>query len=139
MANEITKYYVDQAGSGLGGFAGVRHQRGYGVFSKLLSGTVLPALKFLERKVLKSGTNVASDMLDGKDFKKALKTRLNETSREVVRTALDRARERLDGSGRRKRKPPAKKPVAKKPVAKKRGGYKRKRQTGGGILEDYLR
>ena len=52
MSNSYINYYLDQAGSGLSTFERVRYQRGNGFFGRLLSGAILPALRFLGREAL---------------------------------------------------------------------------------------
>ncbi|XP_074596510.1 uncharacterized protein F54H12.2-like [Brevipalpus obovatus] len=62
MSNAYINYYLNQAGSGLSAFEGVRYQRGNGFFGRLLSGAILPALRFLGRKALSTGVDVEFDL-----------------------------------------------------------------------------
>jgi hypothetical protein len=93
--------------------------------------------------------NVASDVLDGQNFRRSLKSRLGETSRETARETIARARKALTGEGvrgRRGRRRVVKRKrsvsvggrvIKKRPkTAPRRKAYKRKRQLGGGV--DFL-
>ena len=100
--NPYIDYYVNQAGSGLRGFSGTRYQRGYGWFSRLFSSAILPALKFLGKKSLSAGINVADDVLAGKNVKESLKTRAIEGGKETAKAAIDRGNKFLQtGKGKR--------------------------------------
>ena len=75
------QYYVDQAkqkGGNLPAFHGARFQRGYGLGSifKGLFRLAMPHLqqgaKMIGRKALQTGVNVAQDVLDGDNIKKAI-------------------------------------------------------------------
>jgi len=100
--NPYIAYYRNQGGSGLTGFEGVRYQRGSGFFSRLASRTLLPLLKFLGKRVLSGGVNLASDVLAGQNFKDSVKQRLRETGKNVATDALNYANETVfqTGSGR---------------------------------------
>jgi len=103
--NEIEKYYMNQAGSGLSGFEGVRYQRGRGFFGRLLSGAVYPLLKFLGKNFLSTGVNVASDLLESDDFsmnnlKTTAKKNIKTQAEKMYETALKKIKE----EGKRRRK-----------------------------------
>ena len=91
MSNSYINYYLNQAGSGLSTFEGVRYQRGNGFFGRLLSGAILPALRFLGRKALSTGVNVGMDVLDGRNFKQSLKQHSKKAARDTANSALLRA------------------------------------------------
>ena len=70
-------YYVSQVGTGLPYFSGSQYQKGYGlgsIFSSLGRAT-LPLVrstgKALGKEVLRTGGNIASDLLEGKSIKQA--------------------------------------------------------------------
>ena len=74
-------YYRQQIGHGLSVFSGATTQRGHGIggfFSSLLKGA-MPLLKSgaknIGRELLSTGVNVAKDLLNGEQPKKALKRR----------------------------------------------------------------
>jgi len=50
-SNPYINYYVNQAGSGIGGFQGVRFQRGQGWFGNLFKNAILPLLNILVLKL----------------------------------------------------------------------------------------
>lgn len=40
--NNLEEFYINQAGSGITGFSGVRYQRGSGFFGRLMKGAIMP-------------------------------------------------------------------------------------------------
>ena len=77
-------YYLDQSGSGVPVFAGSRGQRGHGLGS-LLSGFFRSALPMLKRGLatfgkhaLKTGLEIANDVVEGESVKEAAKRRVPE-------------------------------------------------------------
>ena len=62
------EYYVNQAGNGIAGFSGVRYQKGNVFFGRLFNNAVLPFIKYLGKNVLKTGANIATDLVDSDDF-----------------------------------------------------------------------
>ena len=104
MPNPYVEYYRTQAGTGLVGFQGVRHQRGHGFFGRILSKAVYPLLRFLGKQAVTTGANLASDMIvDKKNFKDAAKERLNEAAGDIVKAGVKRAKRFVqDGEGRLK-------------------------------------
>ena len=76
-AKAYENYYLSQVGHGMPYFAGARVQQGYGLgnlFSSIAK-SVLPLVKkgakTLEKQVLQSGVDFASDVLQGKNVKQA--------------------------------------------------------------------
>lgn len=113
--NPYTNYYVNQAGSGLTGFSGIRYQHGHGFFGKFFSTALLPVLKYFGKQALGTGVNVAEDLLDGKNFKDSMKTRAIETCKNVTRAAINRGRSYIQKeTGKRRRK--SRNPYSKKKV-----------------------
>jgi len=113
-SNPFTTYYINQAGSGIAGYSGVRYQKGHGFFGRLLSGAVMPILKYLGRKALNTGVNIGTDLLQGDNFKSTMKKRLKNTGLDIAEDTLEKVRNfRQSGSGRRRRK-------ANKKTSKKR-------------------
>ncbi len=105
MYNPYEEYYLNQVGSGLGGFEGTRFQRGHGFFGRLFTSKILPALKFLGKHALSAGINVADDVLHGGNVKESFKTRFKETGHDVAEKAVNRARIFAQtGRGLRRRK-----------------------------------
>lgn len=119
-------YYINQAGSGLGGFAGQRYQKGDGFFGRLISGTVLPIIKkvlpYLGKTAFNTGIDILGDVSQGQKFKESAKRRLRETGDRVTEKAMSKVRE-ITGSGRkrgRKRKAPSKRAPIKQRKIKSR-------------------
>jgi len=82
----LVRYYMDQAGSGIGEFySGPIYQRGYGIGSFLggLFKSVLPILKrgglIVGKEVLKNGANFLNDVQNNVSPRTALKYRARET------------------------------------------------------------
>ena len=73
-------YYVDQAGGSIPVFQGSRGQRGHG-FGSVLSGlfrSAMPMLKRIGKQALTTGAHIASDMLGGKKFDEAARSRVRQ-------------------------------------------------------------
>ena len=56
----LENYYTNQAGNGLTGFSGVKYQKGFGFFGRLLSGAVIPFLRFLGKSAFNTGANIGN-------------------------------------------------------------------------------
>src|SRR5688572_16510259 len=118
MTNPYAAHYENQAGNGISEFSGMDFQRGYGwasignIFGKLYRSLVVPAAKYLGKKVLSTGVDVGKDALAGENVKESAKKRFNEM--------LDNIKEQK-GAGRRK-----KRKSIKRKVYKKKGAVKRK-------------
>ena len=88
-------YYIRQAGKGYPVFAGRRHQRGLGLVSIFggLFKAAMPLLKkggkTLERKTLKTGLNIAGDVVQGGNIKQAANSRLKSTGENLLQKAMD--------------------------------------------------
>lgn len=95
-------YYKNQAGSGIGGFHGVRYQKGSGFFGRFITGSVLPVLKkvlpYLGKTAINTGQNVLADMANGENAKTSIRRRLKESSNKVGRDAEEKLR-MLTGNG----------------------------------------
>lgn len=95
-SNPYTSYYRNQAGTGIGGFHGVKFQRGHGFFSRLAS-FAMPLVKQLfpivGREVLSSSAGLASDVLSGANVKTAAKRRLKRAGSNLLQMAADRIRD----------------------------------------------
>ena len=88
-------YYIHQAGKGYPVFAGRRYQRGHGlgsIFGGLFK-AAMPLLKkgakTLEREALKTGLNIAGDVVQGRNIKQAAKSRLKSTGQNLLQKAMD--------------------------------------------------
>lgn len=107
--SDLEKYYLEQAGSGIAFYPGVRYQRGHGVLGRLFGRilpAVLPILKSIGRTVLGTGLDVADDVVSGKsDFSTAIKTHGISAARNTAKGLISKGREKLaqSGSGSRRR------------------------------------
>ena len=88
-------YYIHQAGKGYPVFAGRRYQRGHGlgsIFGGLFK-AAMPLLKkgakTLEREALKTGLNIAGDVVQGRHIIQAAKSRLKSTGENLLQKAMD--------------------------------------------------
>jgi len=106
--NLYEEYYSRQNGGEIPVFAGSKFQRGHGLGS-ILGGffrrLVLPFLKTNSKTMLenamKTGMDVASDVIDGKSFKNSMKTHIPAG---IKRTARELKFQSGSGVGRVKRK-----------------------------------
>lgn len=102
----IDEYYKRQAGNGIAGFTGVRYQKGHGFFGRLLSGAVLPFLKFIGKNALSAGANIARDLVDTDDFslsniRNKAKARFKESAASAMKTGAEKL---LTGQGIKRRR-----------------------------------
>lgn len=104
----MDSYYVTQAGSGLGGFAGHRYQKGDGFFGRLIAGTVLPmikkALPFLGKAALNTGVDIVRDVAEGQKFKESFKRRVRKAGDHISDSAIMKVKEITGGGRGRKRR-----------------------------------
>ena len=76
-------------------FSGRRYQRGHGLGSILggLFKAAMPLLKkgakTLEREALKTGLNIAGDVVQGRNIKQAAKSRLKSTGENLLQKAIN--------------------------------------------------
>ena len=87
-------YYARQVGGALPYFTGARVQRGHG-FGSLFSGllrSVEPLIKrgalALGKRVLTTGAQIAGDVVDGQNVKKAAKRRATAAGRDMMQSLL---------------------------------------------------
>lgn len=142
MAEEdlLTRYYLAQAGSGMGDiYSGPIYQKGYGLGSFLggLFRSVLPLLKrggmAIGKEVLNSGANFMRDVENNVSAREAFNNRSRETLGNLKRKAMfgegykvgRRAKKRQLGPDSRAVKS---KPKRRKVVRKKKPALKRKKK-----------
>lgn len=113
---------------GPGYYAGYRHQRGGGFWSKALSAAIIPALKFLGKKAAGTAAEVLTDVSEGQNVKDSVKTRVAEQGKKLASSAADRAL-KFAQTGRGKKKFKGGKRKIKGGKRKIKGG---KRKLGGG-------
>jgi len=103
MSNQIVEYYKNQAGSGLAGFEGYKHQRGHGFgsFFKSMWRNIVP---YFAPKLISTGIKLGNDYLSGENMKSSLSKRLRETGGDILDDASSRAKKFVQtGKGRRRR------------------------------------
>lgn len=103
-ARQCCNYYISQqTGNGLPYFQGRLIQRGNGFFSNIFRSAV-PLLSqvghYLGKQFLKSGIQVASDVIQGQNFKTAAKSRLMQMRDKIAGDVVDKMQ---SGSGRKRR------------------------------------
>jgi hypothetical protein len=102
-------YYLNQAGSGIAGYSGVRYQRGNGFFGRLIRGGILPLIKqvlpYFGRNVVATGANIMQDVLDGKEIKASTKRNLSLTARRALQDGVNKTREYAQKGGGVRKKP----------------------------------
>lgn len=107
---DFEDYYVNQAGNGLSYYKGQSSQKGYGIggwFKKLFR-SALPFItkgaKSVGKEVLRTGTQIAGDLLEGRDIRESAKMRAKETGRKLAKKAINTADEMLGQGKKYKRK-----------------------------------
>lgn len=107
---DFEDYYVNQAGNGLGYYKGQSSQKGYGIggwFRKLFRSALLfitKGAKSVGKEVLRTGTQIANDLLEGQNIQESAKMRAKETGRKLAKKALNTADEMLGQGKKYKRK-----------------------------------
>src|SRR5437879_3702031 len=100
-------YYINQAGSGIGGFSGARYQKGDGFFGRLISGSVLPIIRkvlpYLGKTALNTGLDVLSDVSQGEKFGASAKKRMREAGDRLIDKSMEKVKQ-LTGSGKKRRR-----------------------------------
>ena len=87
-AREHHEYYLNQAGRGYPVYVGTRYQRGHGLGS-IFGSLFKSAVSLLKRGALKTGLNLASDVMEGQNVTQAAKSRLKSTGQNLLQKAMD--------------------------------------------------
>jgi hypothetical protein len=120
--NPYIGYYVNQVGSGISHYQGVRYQKGHGFFGNIWRSAILPFLKFAGKETSRAALGVAEDALTGKNIMDSAVTRFTDTGKMIGSDAIKRARGLIDqeGSGRKRKKKesPGSDPVVPKKAKK---------------------
>ena len=93
-ARAYHEYYLKQAGRGYPVYAGTHYQRGHGLGSIIgsLFKSAVPLLKrgakTLGHEALKTGLNLALDVMEGQNVKQAAKSRLKSTRQNLLQKAI---------------------------------------------------
>ena len=123
-------FFKGQTGAGLGGFSGVRYQRGAGIGNifRGLFRTLLPlaksAGKSIGKQALATGAQVALDTLDGQNIGEAFEARGKEAATNLIKKGAGRLNR---GAGtQNKKRPPQQRGVRKTSQSGKGIGHRRK-------------
>lgn len=136
--NPYTRYYVNQVGTGLPGFSGIRFQKGHGWFGRLWSNTMLPfiktflpAVQAIGERALPSVAGLAGDIMSGQNVKQSSLSRFKEAGQNMGEEFGEQIKKRFQsGSGRkRKRKSKNIKPVKRIKRTRTKSYKKAKRNT----------
>ena len=117
--NDEEQYFLQQAGTGIAVHQGVRHQKGYSFWGKLIK-WVSPVVRLLGRTALSTGADIAQDVLDDKDWKESAKERLKQSGKDLAKKGIDKVRAIAQKSEGRKRKVMQRKKSTKKKKKKKK-------------------
>ena len=129
------KYYADQAGGSLPAFHGTRIQKGFGLGGILrgMFNWLIPhaktAAKTLGNEALKTGVNIAQDVMNGQDFQSSVKSRAANTGKRLANQVVDDNQSEKKAQTGGGRKPSKRKTTASSvnsPTAKRRKTAKQK-------------
>jgi len=109
--NQITNYYVTQAGGGSGHYyAGSSFQKGHGIGSWLggLFRSILPVLRSgaaaVGKEAARAGSGVLADVASGRNFRGSAQKRIEEAAENLANTVKRKAGGNMTGSGAIKRR-----------------------------------
>ena len=136
--NPYEKYYLNQAGSGVATYTGVRYQKGNGFFGRIISGIALPLLKYFGQQGLEAAGAVANKIKANPELKikDVLRDQAKDTLNKVVNDSASRAKKFIQtGKGIKKNKSAKKPTTAKKPSTKKSVSKKKKNTKSNSFLK----
>lgn len=92
---------MNQAGSGIAGFQGIRYQKGNGFMGRVISGAIMPILRkvlpYLGKTALSAGANIMQDYEEGTPLTESATRRLKETKAEITRKTKQKFKELTGG------------------------------------------
>lgn len=103
------EFYTQQAGNGLSYYKGVPLQRGSGLggifksFYRMILPLFKSGAKAVGKQALRSGVDIANDVLQGKEIKAATKERAKEASKLLTSKAADKVKTMVGGHKRKRR------------------------------------
>ncbi len=119
-ASHYKHYYVNQAGGRMNIFHGKTIQTGNGlgnVFSKIFKG-IAPVLKQAAksggRELLKSGSKVVSDVLEGKSFAESAQRNFTDGGKNLLKTLTSSVNPKLGGTKRKRKQKKSNSPLKTK-------------------------
>jgi hypothetical protein len=102
---DYNDYYQKQVGGALENYySGLKFQRGYGPWGRLISRYGFSIAKYLGKQIFKTGVDIVSDVTKGIEPKTALKSRLKERGTSILRDILEKAEFQSGGGSAMKRK-----------------------------------
>jgi hypothetical protein len=102
---DYNDYYQKQVGGALENYhAGLKFQRGYGPWGRLISRYGFPIAKYIGKQIFKTGVDLVSDVAQGIEPKTALKSRLKERGTSILRDILEKAESQSGRGSSMKRK-----------------------------------
>ncbi|GFV23961.1 uncharacterized protein F54H12.2 [Trichonephila clavipes] len=119
-------YFVNQAGNGLSYYQGQSFQKVYGIggWFKRLFHSALPFLsrgaKSVGKVVLRTGAQIANDLLEGRNLQESAEERAKETGRILAKKAIKKADDMLGKGKAYKRKKKLPKYLIQSKVRKKK-------------------
>lgn len=106
-ASHYKHHYSNQAGGKISVFKGKTIQNGSGigsVFSKIFRG-IAPLLKQVAktsgRELIKAGSNIATDVLDGKSFSQSAKKNLSDSGKKLLKSLSTSISSNVGGTKRK--------------------------------------
>jgi hypothetical protein len=132
---DYESYYLSQARNQVGSgliqiYRGRGNQRGYGWIGRNFarySHYLLPASKYIGKKIWDVGYKVLQDKGKGGDLKTSLKKHISETTGEIGRDMVEHANKKMQGGGRKrkyKKRPNKKTSYRKRKTLKSKGSKK---------------
>ncbi|GBN09059.1 hypothetical protein AVEN_126253-1 [Araneus ventricosus] len=102
------EYYTQQAGNGLSYYKGVSLQKGSGLggifksFYRMILPIFKSGAKAVGKQALKSGIDIANDLMQGKEMKASAKQRAKEAAKILTEKAADKAKTMVGGNKRKR-------------------------------------
>lgn len=102
------EYYTQQAGNGLSYYRGVPLQKGAGLggvfksFYRMILPLFKSGAKAVGKQALRSGIDIANDVLQGKEIKTSAKERAKEASKLLTGKAADKVKTMVGGHKRKR-------------------------------------
>lgn len=90
--NQYETYYLNQAGSGIATYTGLRYQKGNGFFGRIMKGFALPLFKYFGKQGLSAAGNLVSEFRANPDkgIKELLKDQAKTSLSNITQDGADR-------------------------------------------------
>lgn len=92
--NQYESYYLNQAGSGIATYTGLRYQKGNGFFGRIMKGFALPLLKYFGKQGLSAAGNLVSEYRSNpnKSIKDLLKDQAKTSLSDITQDGAERVK-----------------------------------------------